>query len=178
MGFAPLGIDESLNLRRYLNGHVISQTQFVAFTAKVKSVVALFPNLNTTEANWQAEKALSKFGQVGKFVIDDDAGTIRLPAVVNAQGLLGLSSIGNLVNESLPNITGGVRKFCEEYMLNGNIASGAFKGYTDEAGISFTSSDSTSVGSFTFDASRSSSTYQNSAPVQPNAILIQCCIKY
>lgn len=29
-----------------------------------------------------------------------------------------------------------------------------------------------------FDASRSSSTYQNSAPVQQNALLIQCCIKY
>ena len=39
MGFAPLGIDESLNLRRYLNGQVISQTQFVPFTNKVKSAV-------------------------------------------------------------------------------------------------------------------------------------------
>ena len=28
------------------------------------------------------------------------------------------------------------------------------------------------------DASRSSSTYQNNAPVQQNALLIQCCIKY
>ena len=39
MDFAPLGIDESLNLRRYLNGQVISQTQFVPFTNKVKSSV-------------------------------------------------------------------------------------------------------------------------------------------
>ena len=29
-----------------------------------------------------------------------------------------------------------------------------------------------------FDAARSSPTYQDNAPVQPNAILIQCCIKY
>ena len=105
MGFAPLGIDESLNLRRYLNGQVISQTQFVSFTTKVKSTIALYPNLVTTETNWQAEKTNSKLGQCGKFVIDDEAGTIRLPAVVNAQGLLSLSGIGNLVNESLPNIT-------------------------------------------------------------------------
>jgi hypothetical protein len=103
MGFAPLGIDESLNLRRYLNGQIISQIQFVSFTAKVKSAVALSPSLATTEDNWQAEKALSKFGQVGKFVIDDENQTIRLPAVVNAQGLFDLTGIGNLVNESLPN---------------------------------------------------------------------------
>ncbi|MBR4397123.1 MAG: hypothetical protein IKS93_04645 [Methanobrevibacter sp.] len=29
-----------------------------------------------------------------------------------------------------------------------------------------------------FNANASSSTYQTNAPVQPNAILIQCCIKY
>ena len=52
MGFAPLGIDESLNLRRYLNGQVISQIQFVSFTNKVKSAVALYPSLATTEDNW------------------------------------------------------------------------------------------------------------------------------
>ena len=63
MGFAPLGIDESLNLRRYLNGQVISQTQFVSFTTKVKSTIALYPNLVTTETNWQAEKTNSKLGR-------------------------------------------------------------------------------------------------------------------
>ena len=45
--FAPLGIDESLNLRRYLNGQVLIQSQFVAFTNKVKSAIALYPNLAT-----------------------------------------------------------------------------------------------------------------------------------
>lgn len=29
-----------------------------------------------------------------------------------------------------------------------------------------------------FDASLSTSTYQDNAPVQQNALLIQCCIKY
>lgn len=32
IGFAPLGIDETQNKRRYLNGQVISQSQFVSFT--------------------------------------------------------------------------------------------------------------------------------------------------
>ena len=39
IGFAPFGIGESLNLRRYLNGQVISQTQFVPFANKAKSAV-------------------------------------------------------------------------------------------------------------------------------------------
>ena len=39
IGFDSLRIDESLNLRRYLNGQIISQTQFVPFANKVKSAV-------------------------------------------------------------------------------------------------------------------------------------------
>ena len=109
IGFAPLGIDESLNLRRYLNGQVISQSQFEAFTNKVKAAVALFPNLSTTETNWQAEKTNSKLGQCGKFVVDDTAGTIRLPCVVNAQGLTDLQYLRTIKNESLPNIAGNTK---------------------------------------------------------------------
>lgn len=174
MGFAPLGIDESLNLRRYLNGQVISQTQFIPFTTKVKAAVALFPSLATTESNWQAEKALSKFGQVGKFVIDDENQTIRLPAVVNAQGLLSLSGIGNLVNESLPNITGSL------------ISSANYPNYnwTASATDAFTMSQASTTNSISatatearnrnsnvyFNASGSSSTYQTDAPVQQEAV--------
>ena len=165
MGFAPLGIDESLNLRRYLNGQVISQTQFVSFTNKVKSAVALFPSLATTEENWQSEKALSKFGQVGKFVIDDTAQTIRLPSVVNPQGLLGLSGIGNLVNESLPNIKG--------LLIGENEGlQGCFNTTTTDSSKNALTSDSSSParGEIQFNASRSSSTYQNNAPVQQEAV--------
>lgn len=167
MGFAPLGIDESLNLRRYMNGQVISQTQFEAFTNKVKSAVALFPNLGTTETNWQAEKAQSKFGQVGKFVIDDTAGTIRLPAVVNAQGLLGLSGIGNLVNESLPNITGN------SGALIPRSTSGSPTGAVKNTGsVVANMASGNNIGSIGlgFDASLSSSTYQDNAPVQQEAV--------
>lgn len=168
MGFAPLGIDESLNLRRYLNGQVISQTQFEAFTNKVKSAVALFPNLATTESNWQSEKALSKFGQVGKFVVDDTAGTIRLPAVVNAQGLLGLSGIGNLVSESLPNISGSTAAA----LATTTAATPVGAIYASSSSGNPLVAGGTSYGSLAWnlDASRSSSTYQNNAPVQQEAV--------
>lgn len=43
IGIAPLCIDETKGKRRYLNGQVIIQEQYVQFTNKVKSAVALYP---------------------------------------------------------------------------------------------------------------------------------------
>lgn len=103
IGIAPFGVDESLNLRRYLNGQVISQEQFKSFTDKIKKAVELYPNLSATEENWQAEVTASVLGQCGKFVIDDTAGTIRLPKVVNINGLQDLALLGGIKAESLPN---------------------------------------------------------------------------
>ncbi len=117
IGIAPLGINESENKRRYLNGQLIQQSQFTSFTSKLKSRVGwdaetktatLLPNLVMTEINWQAAKTLSAYGQVGAFVIDDEAGTIRLPAVVNIQGVFDLQNAGLSVPAALPNITGGI----------------------------------------------------------------------
>ena len=172
--FVPLGIDESLNLRRYLNGQVLIQSQFVAFTNKVKSAIALYPNLATTEANWQAEKTNSKFGQCGKFVVDDAAGTIRLPAVVNVQGLLSLSGIGNLVNESLPNITGKVN--IPVYNPWVEVVEGAFS--KDEIKHQMDNGNDGNFGTLVlkFNASNSSSTYQDNAPVQQEAVQYPYCI--
>lgn len=173
--FAPLGIDESLNLRRYLNGQVLIQSQFVAFTNKVKSAIALYPNLSTTEDNWQAEKTNSKLGQCGKFVVDDTAGTIRLPAVVNAQGLVDLALIGGIKSESLPNITG----FEDMWGIGTGTdnPSGSYK--KRKTG---TNADVTQGGGqfqtylHEFDASGSSSTYQDNAPVQQEAVQYPYCI--
>lgn len=162
MGFAPLGIDESLNLRRYMNGQVISQTQFVSFTNKVKAAIALYPNLAATETNWQAEKTNSKLGQCGKFVVDDTAGTIRLPCVVNAQGLLGLSGIGNLVNESLPNINISSCGIGENNSMFHRTA-----GYP----TSYVARGDGQSGLITEPfASLTSSSYQDNAPVQQEAV--------
>ena len=79
IAIAPFGIDESQNKRRYLNGQVISQSQFESFTKKIKEAIAVNSNLAATEENWQAEVTNSVNGTCGKFVIDDNAGTIRLP---------------------------------------------------------------------------------------------------
>jgi hypothetical protein len=163
IGIAPFGIDESLNLRRYLNGQVISQTQFEAFTNKIKSAIVLYPNLLATEENWQAEVTNSKLGQCGKFVIDDEEGTIRLPKVVNIQGLQDLALIGGIKAESLPNITGMVG-----YVVQHDCpATGAF---VRNAQTVLPGGGNLLTNVLSFDASRSSSTYQDGAPVQQEAV--------
>ena len=167
VGISAFGIDEALNKRRYLNGQVISQAQFVQFTAMLKSRVSVYPNLATSEVNWQAEVTNSKLGQCGKFVIDDVAGTIRLPKVVNINGLQDLTALGGIKTESLPNITGNAEssKYLDSDLIPFD-SSGLLIGYpsASEAGAQ------TTVRRGVFSASNVNSTYQDNAPVQQEAV--------
>lgn len=184
IGIAPLGIDENKNRRRYLNGQLILQTQFENFTNWVKQRAKLFPNIITTEENWQAEVTNSVLGQCGKFVIDDEALTIRLPKVVNINGLSDLSLLGNIKAESLPNITGSIRTYSEYNKNNETFetagVSGAFywdiewdndTSKTTGTATNMSDGSNDTIRKVPFDASRSSSAYQNDAHVQQEAIL-------
>lgn len=65
-----------------LDGSVISQSGvYSQFSAWLHARVAENPSNvpTTTETNWQSEN--TTYGQCGKFVIDDTAGTIRLPRI-------------------------------------------------------------------------------------------------
>ena len=186
IGIAPLGIDETDNCRRYLNGQVILQSQFVAFTAKLKGAIELYPSLSTTEDNWQSAVNLSPLGQCGKFVIDDEAGTIRLPKVVNVMGALDLSTIGQTVDAGLPNITGSAAA----WQFTGQTDPSTYPDYfatnnkalywlsSTDAGINTTGKNlSTNSGpgkgsssAISIDASKSSSIYGNSETVQQESI--------
>ena len=160
--FQSIYVDESLDIARKLNGQLISSTKFTGFRSWLNTVQTAIPNLFTTETNWQAEKALSKFGQCGKFVIDDTAQTIRLPAVVNPQGLLSLSGIGNLINESLPNINISSCGTGETNSLYHRTAGYQTSYVARGDGVSGVLTDPF--------ASLTSSTYQDNAPVQQEAI--------
>lgn len=87
----------------------------------------------------------------------------------------------------MPNITGNLAVWgnigvwglvSDSVASNFNKQGGAFQTYS----IGYTQAVQTGKGEASegvdFDASRSSLTYQNGAHVQPNALLIQCCIKY
>ena len=170
IGIAPLGIDETKGKRRYLNGQLIIQEQYVQFTNKVKSAVALYPSLACTESEWQTTATMTVGGQVGKFVIDDEGGTIRLPKIIMPiQGLTDLSKLGEIVEAGLPNITGQHYEVTSKYFEI--VAKGAF--YQSGTGTNaYTShgSYSDSYPIITFDASRSNPIYNNSDTVQQEQI--------
>ena len=103
IGIAPLGIDETKGKRRYLNGQIIIQEQYTVFTEKVKSAISLYPTLGCTEQEWQTIATMSVGGQVGKFVVDNEGGTIRLPKIIMPiQGLTDLSKLAEIVKAGLP----------------------------------------------------------------------------
>ena len=180
IGIAPCGIDETQNLRRYLNGQVIQQSQFADAVSKLKTMIgwstetqtaALLPNLVCSEEEWQAAKTASAHSQVGKFVIDDTAGTVRLPAIVNIQGVFSLQNSGLTAPAGLPNITGEIGPFA--FITAGTrIKTGAFTGsdMPTSGGNSRPGGSSENELTIDFDASNASSIYGSSDTVQQEAV--------
>lgn len=184
--------DESENKGRIANGQIIVQNQFKDVTKKLKKRVGwdsenkkatLNTSLVCTEEEWQAIKAASKLGQCGKFVIDDEAGTIRLPAIVNINGLTDLSKCGLIKDESLP-----AHKHTRGTMeISGALGTVHQFGYYENGAFyrSWTGTKSGSGGgngdwsNWEFRASRNwtgstsvpdNATYQDNAPVQQEAV--------
>lgn len=184
--------DESENKGRIANGQIIVQNQFPEATKKLKKRVGwdsenkkatLNISLVCTEEEWQAIKTASKLGQCGKFVIDDEAGTIRLPAIVNINGLTDLSKAGLIKDESLPD-----HKHTRGTMeITGSLGTVHQFGYYEKGAFyrSWTGTKSGSGGgngdwsNWEFKASRDwtgstsapdNATYQNNAPVQQEAV--------
>lgn len=167
-----LYIDETKGLRRWLNGQIVAINQNTqGFLTRLKKIVALYPSLLTTEENWQAAKTLSDYGQVGKFVFnyaedEETVESVRLPAVVNIQGLLDLQNLGMTVQAGLPNIE-GVVYYGHGYLAN---AYGAF--YRGDPGSLPRTTDGRVEKDYNliFDTSRSNPIYGNNTTVQEEAI--------
>ena len=164
-----LFVDETKGLRRYLNGSILNiNANTQGFVNKLKSIAALYPSLTCSETEWQEIAAASAVGQCGKFVINEDAGTVRLAKIVMPiQGLIDLTKLGQLVEAGLPNIEGGsgpggvTQDFGE--------GTGAFKTEISPSHKNF------DAGAFPqyelyFDASKANSTYGNSNTVQQEQI--------
>mgnify|MGYP005812955237 CR=1 FL=1 len=156
-----LYIDETKGLRRRLNGQVVAiNANTQAFLNRLKQIVALYPSLSVTETAWQAAKTASAYGQVGKFVIDEEAGTVRLPAVVNVQGALDLQNLGLTVEAGLPDHTHTVAI----NLMDDSTAAG-WVGVCDGDNGILNGAVYTSSG-----ASASNAIYGNSDTVQPEAV--------
>lgn len=146
-----------------LDGKTLSRTgTYEAFCNKVVEQVQSGNWFACSEEEYNAD--VSTYGQCGKFVVGADY--VRIPKITRFVGAtITLSEIGKTYAESLPNITGELVEFVHgkeshtssgafktTFTANGNIGSGS--------GISYDNTD--------FDASLSSSTYQDGAKVQPD----------
>ena len=173
IGIAPLGIDETKGLRRYLNGSVLDinyNTQ--EFVTKLQAAALLYPSLVCTESEWQSIASSSVGGQCGKFVINYDTDTsnaisIRLPKIIMPiQGLINMTKLGEVVEAGLPDITGGVDRI---WATNTGTSTGCFGAKTisgSNKGGGGTANDYT----ISLKASLSNQIYGNSDTVQQEQI--------
>nr|DAU95895.1 MAG TPA: hypothetical protein [Caudoviricetes sp.] len=148
-----------------LDGKTLSRAgTYEAFCNKVVSEVQAGNWFACSEDEYAQD--LSDFGQCGKFVVSNDY--IRIPTITRFIGAtITLSEIGKTYKESLPNITGSASSAALTTAFA--LASGAVKLRESltkiQAGASYNMN--ASIG-FEIDASRSSSTYQDGAKVQPD----------
>lgn len=167
-------VDESLGLDYYLNGQLLTiNSNLQGAVNELKKLKAIRPSLFCTEEEWQAEKEASDHGQVGKFVLNETAGTLRLPAVINIQGVFDLQNAGLTVEAGLPNIKGMVY-YGHGYLVD---ATGAF--YRGKSGNLQRTADGRTEQDYEllFDASRSNPIYGNNTTVQEEAIQYPCVIR-
>ena len=167
-----LYVDETQGLRRRLNGSILAITNNTqAFLTRLKQIVTLYPSLVCTEDEWQTIKTMSKLGQCGKFVLNYAAdGTtvesVRLPAVVNINGLVDMANCGLIKDESLPNLRGNI----STVTANIGAADGVFKAEDAATNWNIGNNQQNHFYRASFDASRFSTTYKDSASVQQEAI--------
>jgi hypothetical protein len=169
-----LFIDESAGMRRLLNGQILNiEPKYKPFLNKLQLIATAYPNILCTEAEWQAIKDSSPFGQVGKFVLNyDETGenitSVRLPAVVNLQGLQDLQYLGDTLEEALPDHTHYASASKHD------VDSTNSQGYPlGDKHMSHRTSDRTPIVRETLNttnASYYSSIYKNNAHVQQEAI--------
>ena len=110
-----------------------------------------------------AESIYNATGVQWYYILDTVNQRFKLPRT--KYGFTGLrDKVGKYVPETLPNITGRAGTMFQQYY---NLPTGAFA--TGTSGWDNKGGSGNTGYSFTFDASRSSSTYQDSAPVQQRA---------
>lgn len=129
-----------------------------------KELVKKYPMFSKTEEEWQALKAT--YGEAPCIVIDDKAGTIRLPLIINPlKGVTDMSQLAQVLEAGLPNIDGHLYAI----LANNSGSLGAFK-TSDIGNINLAGSSDAYVekqNNYDFDASLSNPIYGNSDTVQP-----------
>lgn len=125
-------------------------------------------NFLTTEKEWQ--QSVTNYGVCGKFVYDSVNNTVRLPKITGfVEGTINITTIGDLIEAGLPNITGEVAIQSPWTSASEN---GALKTTTQSGSFVSGQTSQTWTNRLYFDASHSNSIYGNSDTVQPQSIKV------
>ena len=156
-----------------LDGSQLSTSSYANLTTYIVTLYesGSYGDLFSTEVDWQS--AVTTYGVCGKFVYDSANSTIRLPKITGIiEGTTSTSSLGDLVQAGVPDITGTLG-YGGAYGMVVNadgITSGAFSKGTSRSyvltGLSGSGND------VDFKASDSNSIYGNSSTVQPQTIKV------
>lgn len=164
-----------------LDGSVISGSgAYSAFVTYISGLVTDYPDLFTTEANWQ--NAVTTYGVCGKFVYDSTNNTVRLPKITGfTEGTIDPTVLGDLIQAGLPNIESVFVNHWRDNSSNKSLTpiSGAISVKSDSYTRStYPSTSPSNEGNYYNDqtlelkASLSNSIYGNSNTVQPQSIKV------
>ena len=162
--------DSGLHL---LDGSLISgsgvYSQFVSYIADIYNSSL---NYFCTEVEWQ--QAVSTYGVCGKFVYDSVNNTVRLPKITGfLEGTNGASTLGNLTEAGLPNITGTMKFNGTDPERESASSTGCITtSYWNTGGNDHDGEIGHGGVIYDFNAFRSSSIYGNSSTVQPQSIKV------
>lgn len=166
-----------------LDGTTISQTGiYEQFAVYLKSLRDAGYNITCDQDDFDA--SVSTYGQCGKFVINDNNNTIRLPKVTKfIEGLSDMTKIGSFNEAGLPNIEGDFdvtaagsgAGYPWDYSGSAGEFTGAFKNPTKATGLRYISSTSSTttnpvITKYNFNANDSNDIYGSSDTVQPESI--------
>ena len=164
---------------------LLNNSTYGAFISYISSLTATYPDLFTTESNWQT--SVETYGVCGKFVYDSTNNTLRLPKITGfVEATTDVTDLGDLIEQfvKLPNIKGrdaiawdGVHNGC---VNNASLCDGPFTNsnrlvldsYLGGASGGYTASVERGV---SFDASLCSSVYSGdgtNTKIQPQAVKI------
>lgn len=146
-----------------------SYSQFVTYIANLYTANSS-ANYFCSEADWQT--SVTNYGVCGKFVYDSVNNTVRLPKITGfVEGASGVSTLGNLTEAGLPNITGqiGTALGSPSTGQAGALYKISNRGSYVQGSAPLTGLHDDFMG---FDASYSNSIYGNSNTVQPQSVKV------
>jgi len=158
-----------------LDGALLSGSgTYADFVDYIADIYDASSNYFCSEADWQT--SVATYGVCGKFVYDSINNTVRLPKIIGfIESASGVSSLGNLTEAGLPNITSTFHNatgYSFANFTNGAFSGAGVKNANWTAGSSAGNWGGASDQTLVFDASDSNSIYGNASTVQPQSIKV------